>query len=111
MKQTYPETRTVYHDSSLSAFATGLFIGTLATLILATDDGRKAGKKLLEALKDAGHDLQPEIEKYKPQISQVVDNFKENLSQNFNPLDNLHRTPPSTNASSSTFTQSGKPLR
>lgn len=97
---TSPDQKIAYHDSSLSAFATGLFIGTLATLLLATDDGRKAGKKLLAALKDTAKDLSPEIEKLAPQITNTV-----NTLRNPDVLNRLHRSV------GPTFTRSGQPVR
>lgn len=100
MKMSSPNTKVVHHDSSLSAFATGLFIGTLVTLVLSTREGREKGKQLLQAIKDTSADLAPELEKIPERVQEIArgDFF-----------DRLHRTPPAPQ--SPTFTRSGQPLK
>lgn len=95
-----PDRRVIYHDSSLSAFATGILIGTLVTIVLATKEGREKGKQLLEAIKDTSKELAPELEKLPEKIEQIT-------HTNF--FDQLHRNPPVSNSSS--FTRSGAPLK
>lgn len=112
MKMTYPNSREpqikhVHHDTSLSAFATGLFIGTVATLILATEEGRAAGKKLLNAVKETSKDLAPELEKLPGQIARTI-NIIETEANAFSPLDRLHRT---ANPTAPTFHRDGQSLR
>jgi hypothetical protein len=108
MKTTYPEIKHIHHDTSLSSFATGLFIGTLATLMLATEEGRAAGKKLMDAIRETSKDLAPELDKLPEHLTKTVNMLEKDIDEGFNPLDHLHR---GSTPSGSTFHRGGEPLK